>query len=65
MKFGKRTITEKEKLKIFLVAVSVCLCLFIVINVRSYVKNRGVGFPDTYLFAAFDTSDDGKKITAL
>ena len=61
MKFGKRTITEKEKLKIFLVVVLICFCLFIVINVRAYVKNRGVGFPDTYLFAAFDTSDVVRK----
>ena len=57
MKLGKRTITKKEVKKIFLAAVLVWLCLFIVVKVRSCARNMGIGFPDTYLLAAFDTTD--------
>ena len=65
MKLGKRTITKKEAKKIILAAVLVWLCLFTVIKVRSCARNMGIGFPDTYLLAAFDTTDTGGNNSTL
>ena len=65
MKLGKRTITKKEAKKIILAAVLVWLCLFTVIKVRSCARNMGIGFPDTYLLAAFDTTDTGGNYSTL
>ena len=65
MRIGKRTITKNEVKKIFLAAVLVWLCLFIVVKVRSCARNMGIGFPDTWLLAAFDTTDTGGNNSTL
>ena len=65
MKLGNHAITKKEVGKVFLAAVLVCLCIFTIVKVRSYARNRGVGFPDTYLLAAFDTTADVNSGTLI
>lgn len=65
MKLGNYTITKKEIGKVLLAAVLVSLCIFAVVKVRSYARNRGVGFPDTYLLAAFDTTADVNSGTLI
>ena len=65
MKLGNHAITKKEIGKVLLAAVLVCICFFVVVKVRSYARNRGIGFPDTYLLAAFDTTDAANSGTLI
>ena len=59
MKIGKHIVTKKEILKISGLAVLVCLCVFGAVKVNSCRKIKGIGFPASYLLAAFDTTGTG------
>lgn len=59
MKIGKYIVTKKEILKVLGLAVLVCLCILMVAKLNSYRRVKGIGFPDSYLLAAFDTTDTG------
>lgn len=62
---SKQMITGKNIKKVVLFAVVGILCIIAGIKVNSYLKNRGVGFPDNYLLAAFDTTDTGENKGSL
>ena len=55
----KKTVRSHKKIIICLVigAALLMLCLFFIIKVKDSLKNSGVGFPETYFIAAFDTTE--------